>query len=725
MSDSVFDDVMGYRANEEVNSEVVTKLKPTERMLQALEKKGFVLDNTKEIFEVNRNQIIVSCAGSGKTFTLIMKILYDELTGEAIKLSEVNGNTIKVPDSTWVCTYLKTGAEELAKETRGWTQKLNLFDSTSYISFSTIHAEFKRVLDAIGVKTNIISDSENTKYLCEVVKQYSLKDVNGSSLVNYNGTASETLKNLKTALTTTRNRLDDSKYDNDIYDEINIGPVLIDSILKDWKTKRFINLYMDFEDIQEFLYEECIVKESEELIKFLMDRYNFIYIDEFQDTSQIQYAILKVYALGTKKVVVVGDDDQSVYGWRGSDPNIIVHEFIKDFNPTISKLSLNYRCPSNILDAVIPSIELNENRLEKTMQSSKEGGLVRIGEFGSYTRMSKELGKLVEEDVKKGKSVVILCRVNSDGLMPALVLDKIANFNYSIAGEGMTFDSYIGKMVLGIVRLFTESHSNYVKTALNMLTRDKYEVNSLIKECKNNNMSIWQVPNEDIQYSCPGLANRLISWKEIRKEKGDVVALKQVLSYYRTDVFERKSQFNMVVKSMLLTMESLVDYLEVTSASEFLSELLEMNNRLKARMKHRYGTKVRITTVHEYKGKEADSAYIWNDSEDVFPHKKTDLTDVAQLEEERRLHYIAWTRARETITTLYLKDNKGMFVNELDLTGKGVEYVMNDSNVVQTFNGGSVEKQKAFKELEERVIREEDGDSTWGNSANEPIGYWG
>ena len=97
-----------------------------------------------------------------------------------------------------------------------------------------------------------------------------------------------------------------------------------------------------------FIYEE----ERQDVIDFISERYEFIFVDEFQDTSQKQYAILKAYMLGAKQIVAVGDDDQTIYSWRGSDHKIITETFINDFSPKISKLSTNYRCPANIVNAV-------------------------------------------------------------------------------------------------------------------------------------------------------------------------------------------------------------------------------------------------------------------------------------------------------------------------------------------------------------------------------------
>lgn len=656
---SIFDNLMAYSRNGK--DETLKKMKPSERLLAEIKSYGFNMTQLEVVLKQKGNQLVLSCAGSGKTTALIFKVIYDQKTGWATRVQEVNGNLIRVPEKTWVCTFLKTGADELKASLVKWQRRLHCVDTSQSIAFSTLHAEFKRALNAMSVSTNIISESENTKYLKEVLKGYALKNGEGRPL------NSDNIRDLMGALTYTRNRLDNSRYNNEVYDELNIGSSIVDAILRDWKLERKKNNFWDFEDLQERLYEECYVKQNQEVISYLANRYSFIYIDEFQDTSQIQYALLKVYASAVKQIVAIGDDDQTIYSWRGSYNGIITTDFLNDFSPVKNDLSINFRCPSNILNAVKPSIEKNTKRFYKDLMSSREGGLVRFGAYPNYKRMVTSLSDMVYEDVKNGKNVAILCRVNSDGLMPALILDKLNTISFSISGDGMTLDSYIGRTVLGIIRLFTERSTLAVKNALSLLTYDQYCINSLMKVCKVNKVSIWNISRQDLEYSCPSIAGRILQWRNWREINGEIGALRLVLEDYRINVFQKDTQFNDVVKSVISSVETLLDYYDYKYAEDFLVELEDINERLKARKK-KVGTQVRIATVHEFKGKEADSVYIWNDSEGIFPYRGSE-EDEDNYEEERRIHYIACTRAKEISTVMYLKDRPGDFVHEMDFQG--------------------------------------------------------
>lgn len=320
-------------------SEELKKMKPSDRLLYEIESYGFDMSQLKTVLKQTGNQLTIACAGSGKTTALVFKVIYDIKTGRATKVIETNGRSIRVPEKIWVCTFLRTGAEELRASLRKWQRRLHCIDTSDVIQFSTLHAEFKRALNSMGIATDLISAPENSKLLKSVVSKYALVNAEGRPL------NSENYRDLEGALTYTRNRLDPKRYENEVYTELTIGPTFVDSILNEWKSARKAKGLCDFEDLQEMLYHECYERNNEEVINFLANRYTFIYIDEFQDTSQIQYELLKIYGSKAKQVMAIGDDDQTIYSWRGSDNKIIRERFEEDFSPTNNMLSINFRCP--------------------------------------------------------------------------------------------------------------------------------------------------------------------------------------------------------------------------------------------------------------------------------------------------------------------------------------------------------------------------------------------
>lgn len=688
-SSSIFDKVMNYSSSPSIGgTEPKKKLKKSDELLLKIKNSGFNMSQLEGVIRVGGNQLIISIAGSGKTTALIFKIMYDIATGEATKLVDLNGNSVRVLDKIWVCTFLKSGADELQKKLSEWQRKLGVMDTSKSISFSTLHAEFKRAINGLGVETNLIDYSVNSKNLRKIVESYA---------ITYEGSPlnSDMFRKLESAFTYTRNRLDYKRYELDIYRDLNLNSTIIDNMLRDWKGMRRGLGCVDFEDLQEILYEECVIKGNIDVINYLRNRYSYIYIDEFQDTSQIQYELLKLYAGGSKKIVAIGDDDQTIYSWRGSYNKIITELFAKDFNPTISSLTVNYRCPSNFVNAIKPSLEKNLGRFKKDLRSYNEGGTLRYGSFSDYISMSKKLSDLVVEDLKHGRSVAILCRVNSDGLIPAIMLDSLGKVKFTVSGDGMTFKSSIGRQMLSIAKLFTESSTMSVRSALNQLTWNKYEVDNILRVCKSNRVSFWEIPDEDLRYSSSSIAETLIGFKKCREQLGDIEALKVVYAYYRSEVYKKNNQYNDVCRSIIQALEVLLESSRVDTVGDFLDEIADINERLEARKKISRGSKVKIATVHEYKGKEADSVYVWNDSLGVFPHSLCNMSDIDEVEEERRIHYIACTRARKVNTILYLEGKIGYFASEMDLS---------KAEVISNSLSGSLNDMKKNKDLSQRKV---------------------
>lgn len=702
---SIWDNLMNFSRNG--RDEELKKLKPSDRLLAEIKSYGFDMSQLIDVLKCKGNQLTISCAGSGKTTSLVFKVIYDIKTNQATKISTVNGNQIRVLDKIWVCTFLRSGADELQASLRKWQRRLHCVDTSSAIQFSTLHAEFKRALNAMGVETNIISAKKNSSLLKDVVSRYALKNQDGRDL------NAENMRDLEGALTYTRNRLDEKRYENDTYQELNIGAIIIDSILIEWKHARKQLGMCDFEDLQEMLYEECCVKNNEKVINFLSKRYNLIYIDEFQDTSQIQYELIKVYGSCAKQVMAIGDDDQTIYSWRGSCNDIIRNRFEQDFMPVRTNLSINFRCPENILEAIKPSIQNNKERFEKNLVSHKKGGEVRLGVFPNYARMVNKLGDLIYQDVKDNMSVAVLCRVNSDGLMPALIFDKLNLFSFSISGEGMTLDSYIGRTVLSIIRLMTDKSTQAVKNALNLLTYDSYSINNLMKVCKTNKLSIWTINARDLQYSCPSIASLVLDWREYRETNGEIPTLQKILEDYRLKVFNKDNQFNEVVRSVIMSVEALLTYFDYSYADEFLMELEDINERLKGR-KDAKKAQIRIATVHEFKGKEADSVYVWNASRHVFPYRSAE-DSVEEMEEERRIFYIANTRARKRSSIMTIKGRESMFLSEMNL--EGAEDLCEDD----TISGSLVNKTDEALKTEANLRKFEEVGVTSDSEENE---FW-
>lgn len=631
------------------------------------------------------------------TTALTFKIMYDIVTGEAMTLKQIeSGLPVRVVNKMWVCTFLRSGAEELQASLTKWQRKLGYSQTADQINFSTLDAEFKRCINAMGVATNIGDAGKLHSLFCKAVDSCNVSRSGGYPLTK------EDYQILSGILVYYRGRLDNQKYNHPSMKDYDLTPTILDLIAKQFANLRATNGIMDFEEIMELLYKYLYVEPNPAVQDFVANRYNYIYIDEFQDTSQMAYAILKFYARGKLwlnrfggdvkvvseggtvvdglytaketigKIVVVGDPSQCIYSFKGSDSKILIHDFDEDFKPCLSRLSVNWRCPANILNPVVSSIHCNPDSAIQDIRAAREGGEFFAYAFPSYKSMIAQLKNDMTKDMEDDMRVAVLCRTNFDGLIPAFVLAEDGRFDFSISGENMTLSSPLPRKIIGVTSLFTERSTPAVKTTLEFFAsrQDKWGVKQLIDTLKMNNMSIWQIPIEDIRYSCPSLEKFVTSVKKVfytdgsRDKAKELEALRTVYYMMIVDVFAGDSAYCESARAYIETLLYVIENNDFQSVYEFLEEIELLNDKLSGRIKKK-SAPIQIATVHEYKGKECDSVYVWNDSDGTFPSSKCDVNNEDQLNEERRVHYIACTRAkkREHIYSIQIK--KGRFAKEM------------------------------------------------------------
>lgn len=631
------------------------------------------------------------------TTALTFKIMYDIVTGEAMTIKQIeSGLPVRVVNKMWVCTFLRSGAEELQSSLTEWQRKLGYSQTADQINFSTMDAEFKRCINAMGVATNIGDAGKLHNLFCKAVDSCNISRSGGYPLTK------EDYQILSGILVYYRGRLDSQRYNHPSMKDYDLTPTVLDLIAKQFANLRATNGIMDFEEIMELLYKYLYIEPNPAVQDFVANRYNYIYIDEFQDTSQMAYAILKFYARGKLwlnrfggdvkvvseggtvpdglytnqetlgKIVVVGDPSQCIYSFRGSDSKILVNDFDEDFKPCLSRLSVNWRCPANILNPVVSSIHCNPDSAVQDIKAAREGGEFFAYAFPSYKSMITQLKVDMTKDMEDDMRVAVLCRTNFDGLIPAFVLAEDGRFDFSISGENMTLSSPLPRKIIGVTSLFTERSTPAVKTTLEFFAsrQDKWGVKQLIDTLKMNNMSIWQIPIEDIRYSCPSLEKFVTSVKKVfyvngsRDKSKELEALRTVYYMMIVDVFAGDSAYCESARAYIETMLYVIENHDFQSVYEFLEEIELLNDKLAGRIKKK-SAHIQIATVHEYKGKECDSVYVWNDSDGTFPSSKCDVNNEDQLNEERRVHYIACTRAKKREHIYCIQIKKGRFAREM------------------------------------------------------------
>jgi DNA helicase-2/ATP-dependent DNA helicase PcrA len=426
--------------------------------------------------------------------------------------------------------------------------------------------------------------------------------------------------------------------------------------------------YDDFVIIAERLFDK-----NPDFLDKWKDKYSYCLIDEFQDINHKQYEMVKRLFIG-KGVFAVGDEDQSIYAFRGSSSDICL-KFKKDFAADVLKLETNYRSTKNIVKAGMNLISFNSLRFDKRIvpvKGAKEGEF-KVKTFDTYKEEYEVLVKEAKEGLTKGKSVAILLRTNNiqDSLQYCLLKYKVPYITEK-TGIKLMNNEFI-EDILTYFKIATgeNTYSNLLKIANKP---NRYISRNFLAECKLNeryNDNLFSYVN---LYKCSGrkkyLSVNIFKFERNIKElcKLDsfegLIFIMKVIGYEKY-LFEKGIKFEAEFEQLkalareFTSKEDFIDYFELIKDEE--SEVNEQ--------KEDDGTnKIRICTIHASKGREWDEVYIPDVNEGNIPHKKA--LSKEETEEERRLFYVAMTRAREKLWVCYVDDIKrnlkpSLFVKEL------------------------------------------------------------
>lgn len=654
------------------NQESVSEVRTPEQFCEKLTALGYNLDELKPILESDTNLGIPACAGAGKTTAIILKLLYDYLCGRYTLIETApDGTQYKRNARILVSTFLKTGAEDLARQFDEWCRKMGVTGlTTENVTFTTLHAEFYAALRCMGVSIDICTDTSSIIRQC--MRVYSIRNI--STRARSKQATMEEVADVEGIFSYYRNRLDDSRFQHPLMEDYGLTKEALTAAVKYYLETLSQLGKFDFEMLEELLYD--YMYKNPAVWNALTKRYDYVFVDEFQDVSQLQYAVLKPYFIGAKRVIAIGDDDQCIYSWRGSDNNILITRFAQDYGAMRLNLSTNYRCGADILKAVVPSIEKNTKRLSKTLCAANDGGTVDLVEYDCDA--IDTIINSIKNDVCEKRTVGVLSRTNADLVVPVMAFELFApEINYVIS-NGVSLGTKLPRMIFGSMDLFDKRYNGAFGDILRDLVPQKASacVTRLTTLLTTNpQLTLFDIDDHDYYKIIPDIAPLLCHLKARYYSKagdGKRNAYMYLLRYMVDNVYVKDNSF--CIKGRYLA-KFVYDILaNGFMADKTFTELSNLfNNELPARLEtHRRKsaytpTHCTITTVHDSKGKEWDSVYIWNDSQGTFPVKLVAGLSADNYEEERRLHYIAWTRPRKKLTVLYDADNPSPFLTECTL----------------------------------------------------------
>ena len=636
--------------------------------------------------------MVIAGAGSGKTRVLTYRIAY---------LMEKGVD----PFSILALTFTNKAAREMK-------ERIGLIVGESKAKtlwMGTFHSIFARILrseaDYLGYSSNfsIYDTQDSERLISSIIKELKLD----KDLYKY--------RNIRNRISSLKNNLVTVKayYNNQelIQQDKESRRPMFGKIYQTYVNRCFKASAMDFDDL--LLKTNELLNRFPEVLNKYQQRFKYIHVDEYQDTNHSQYLIVKALADKFENICVVGDDAQSIYGFRGANIENIL-SFQKDYpNSSVYRLEQNYRSTQNIVNAANSVINNNLNKLDKKVWTDNEiGDKIEINQ----TITDSEEGRFVASSIFEAKynlqlrndEFAVLYRTNAQSRSIEDALRR-KNIPFQIFGGLSFYQRKEIKDVLAYLRLIVNPSDeeslkriiNYPPRGIGQTTLEKIQIFSneknitifdVIEDINNVNIGInngtkqklfdfscmiksFQIENENL--------NALEILNEVLKRVGVVNLLKNEGTPESISRIENIEELINAVQDFIDGQKEIVD--SKNSLSEFLEDVALISDLDKDIKKSE--PKVSLMTIHLAKGLEFSNVYIVGLEEDLFPSALSSTTR-SDLEEERRLFYVALTRAKKKIILSHSKTRyrwgklndcePSRFLSEID------SQFINTNNIINT-----------------------------------------
>ena len=619
------------------------------------------LNESQKLPTVHKNGpvMVIAGAGSGKTRVLTYRIAY---------LMEMGVD----PFSILALTFTNKAAKEMKERIGlivGETNAKSLW-------MGTFHSIFARILrseaEYLGYSSNfsIYDTQDSERLISSIIKELKLdKDLYKHRNIR------NRISSLKNNLVTVKAYLNNPEL---VQQDKESRKPMFGKIYQTYVNRCFKASAMDFDDL--LLKTNELLNRFPEVLAKYQQRFKYIHVDEYQDTNHSQYLIVKALADKFENICVVGDDAQSIYGFRGANIENIL-SFQKDYpNSSVYRLEQNYRSTQNIVNAANSVISNNLNKLEKKVWTENEiGEKIELSE----TPTDSEEGRFVASSIFEAKhnlqlqndQFAVLYRTNAQSRSIEDALRR-KNIPFQIYGGLSFYQRKEIKDILAYLRLIINSKDdeslkrviNYPGRGIGLTTLEKIQIYS-----NENNLTLFEVLENINNYEInvnKGTKEKLFDFfsmiKSFQISNENLNAL-EILN----EVIKRVGIVNLLKNegtpeaiSRIENIEELInavqDFIEgqkeIVDSSGSLSEFLEDIALITDLDKEVDNTKPKVSlmTIHLAKGLEFSHVYIVGLEEDLFPSALSSTTR-SDLEEERRLFYVALTRAMKKVTISYSK----------------------------------------------------------------------
>ncbi len=583
----------------------------------------------RAIAHLSGPMMVLAGPGSGKTSVIVERTAY-----------MTDGGKIP-PSSVLVVTFSRAAAAEMKERFLAFTGQ-----TRTQVTFGTFHGVFYGILkQAYGLTAaNILSEEEKYGILKELTLSY------GGDLAEEGDFPEEIAKEISLVK---GNRISlEHYYSSCCPDEV--FRQIYQGYLSACRSRR----KLDFDDMLLYCYE--LFDRRKDILQAWQRKFQYILVDEFQDINKLQYDIVRLLAKPQDNLFIVGDDDQSIYHFRGARPEIMLN-FTRDY-PKAEQvvLNVNYRCSGKILSAAMKVIGGNKTRFSKELSTpNEEGENVRLCAFENPREEYIELAGRLRKKLDSGEELentAVLLRTNqeAEGLIGAL-MERQVPFSMKEKLPNI-FHHWICRNMLAYMRFAAGDRSR--KKILEIMNRpNRYLSRDALGADREISFDRLREYYRDKDWMCDRITTlethfRILrglapfaAMNFIRKGMGYEEYLEEYARYRKIKPEELTEILDRLLESAK-GMDSLKDW--EAYIEDYTRRLEEQAAKQEKEQKG-----VLISTLHGVKGLEYDEVYILNVNEGSIPYKKAVLEPA--VEEERRLFYVGMTRAKKRLTLCYVK----------------------------------------------------------------------
>ncbi len=633
--------------------------------------------------------LILAGAGTGKTKTITNRLAY--LLANGIP-----------PDSTLTLTFTNKASKEMRQRAMSLIEKENI-----PIAFPPKLFTFHK-FGLLFLRQHILRLNRNNNFLIidtddkkRIIKQFLESD-------DFNqGFAAKEVSYFKNHLLTPEEIAKEASSlgidQQKIYAQIA-------NIYQKYQNYLEINNLVDFDDLLKLPFE--ILRDNEDLKNELSQKYQYIMIDEFQDTNELQFRLLKLLCATHNNLCVVGDDDQSIYGWRGANiKNILEFDTLFE-NTKVVKLEENYRSTEKILECANQLISHNKNRHQKVLKAThKHGKEIGFDEYFDEKQEAETIAQMVQKLIDSGvrhAEIAILYRINalSRSIEEGLLRRGI---NFNIIDSVRFYERMEVKDAISYFRAIVNPHDDFsLKRIINKPKRGigKTTVEKLETKAQELQKSMFEIiynsPSEDL-IALVGKKNEK-TLKEFSKTLLDLksnthIDIEDFIEEFEKKVNIRDFYGTSKEEERALNIDELygaiVDHIRLYpdhEIEEFLNDIALQSDQDKMGI-----DQVNLMTIHAAKGLEFEHVFVIGLEEGFFPV----IGETTDMEEERRLGYVAFTRAKKELSLSSVKSrffrgkrkemNKSRFLAESGIVKGG--FSVEDKS---PFKKGDLVKHKIF-----------------------------